>query len=185
MACLCCARTQSRNLDHTPRPAAARDEPDEADTPDLAGCCDREPVRSDAASVPGTLAMGQGVPCCAQRPAGASRSLGLTPKHRDLTHPRQKLSVDNLPVSANTDSPRPVTPISVRQPAHRSSTQTSTTHQAKRWIQAQALQEDRRRDSTARRHGWQVLRFSHDELINRPSTVADEVRSFLDPTPGT
>jgi hypothetical protein len=55
-----------------------------------------------------------------------------------------------------------------------------------RWhASTQALQEDRRRDSTARRHGWQVLRFSHDELVNRPSTVADEVRSFLDPTPGT
>lgn len=52
-----------------------------------------------------------------------SAPCGRFPHHRadagprDLTHPRQKPSVDNLPVPANTDSTRPVTPISARQPA--------------------------------------------------------------------
>ncbi len=51
-----------------------------------------------------------------------------------------------------------------------------------RWhASTQALREDRRRDRLATQHGWNVVRFSYDEIVTRPGLVASEVLGLLTP----
>jgi very-short-patch-repair endonuclease len=38
---------------------------------------------------------------------------------------------------------------------------------------------DRRRDRTAQRHGWVLIRFTWDDVTLRPGEVANEVRLLL------
>jgi len=45
-----------------------------------------------------------------------------------------------------------------------------------------AREEDARRDRRAVRHGWQVLRFSWDEVVHRWSEVESHLRFVLDPS---
>jgi len=48
-----------------------------------------------------------------------------------------------------------------------------------------AREEDARRDRRAIRHGWQVLRFSWDEVVHRWSEVESHLRFVLDPSSET
>lgn len=51
----------------------------------------------------------------------------------------------------------------------------------RRWhATSQAQEEDRRRERTARRHGWKVERFSYTEIVQRPAWVVETLREFLD-----
>lgn len=50
----------------------------------------------------------------------------------------------------------------------------------RRWHSVtQAQLTDRQRDRTANAHGWTVLRFGWQEVVERPSQVGAEIRSFL------
>jgi predicted transcriptional regulator of viral defense system len=43
----------------------------------------------------------------------------------------------------------------------------------------QAFQRDRRRDQLLRLHGWEVIRFTWDDVTRRPSHVANVIRTLL------
>ncbi len=47
--------------------------------------------------------------------------------------------------------------------------------------QAEAMQRDRARDRDAILHGWRILRFTWDDVVNRPETVVATVREALQP----
>jgi len=51
---------------------------------------------------------------------------------------------------------------------------------SRRWhLQADAFSADRERDRAAIIHGWRVLRFTWDDVMNRPDHVLDTVRAAL------
>lgn len=53
----------------------------------------------------------------------------------------------------------------------------------RRWHStAEAMERDRRRDRDANAHGWKVLRFSWEEVTERPRSFVNEIRFFLGPS---
>ena len=50
----------------------------------------------------------------------------------------------------------------------------------RRWhAVSEAQQNDRRRDRQANAHGWLVLRFGWEEIVERPTEVVAQLRTFL------
>ncbi len=53
----------------------------------------------------------------------------------------------------------------------------------RRWHStAQDRTSDRQRDRAATNHGWSVIRFGYDEIVQRPTVVIEDLRAFLGPT---